>query len=641
MAHNFNFTITAPDLPRGLTWINSKPLSPEDFRGRVVLLDFWTYCCINCMHIIPDLKYLEDKYADEPVVVVGVHSAKFDNEENAENIRQAVLRYGVKHPVVVDKGMAIWNSFGVHAWPTLVLITPDGKIAGSLSGEGHRETLDQAIAALLNHYEKEGKLASGPPPIVPEEFISDTGLLFPGKVTVAPDSGNVFIADSGNHRIVIADKSGNVMDIIGNGLEDFKDGAFAESSFRRPQGMALDGRYLYIADTENHAIRRADLVSKTVETIAGTGEQMMWGGQGGPGNKTAISSPWDVLLKGNDLFIAMAGSHQIWVYNLDTCRIDPYAGSGREARIDGFRLNAAFAQPSGLTLIGDKLYVADSEISCIREVNLSTGNVLTIAGGDLFDFGDADGRGDKARFQHPLGIAALGGALYVADSYNHKIRKLDPNTKETAAFSGTGKYGDSIGSIADSEFYEPGGICSAVGKLYVADTNNHKVKVIDPKSGSVSYFEISGLPSTAASPRGEAREAYWTGSGDFESFWKNARPVPAQPAGVSSNLLISLDLPAGWHLNDQLPVTVIVETARAAGIGEQKIAEFPVEGITLPIRIPLEISGDVSGELLVSVSGMFCDDGETICVPFEDKLRIPLKSGAGDLSVTAVLEEPI
>ena len=646
LAASGDFTMTAPKFPGNFTWLNSKPLGEKDLRGRVVLLDFWTYCCINCMHIIPDLKYLEEKYKDDPSVGIGVHSAKFDNEENAENIRHAILRYGVKHPVVVDTGMRIWTEYGVHAWPTLVLVTPDGKIAGSVSGEGNRDTLDEAVATLLAAYGKENKLADGPPEISPESFESDTGLFFPGKVFFDGSEQRLFVSDSGNHRIIVADAVGEVLDIAGSGIEGFKDGLFGDAEFRRPQGLALDGSILYVADTENHAIRKLDLVARTVETVAGTGRQMLWGGQGGPGRETDISSPWDVLLSGRVLYIAMAGSHQIWSYNLDSGRVDVFAGSGREARADGLRLTAAFAQPSGLALLDGKLYVADSEISSIREIDLAKGNVKTVAGGDLFDFGDVDGAGDRVRFQHPLGVAALGGAIYVADSYNHKVRRLDPKTREVSSYSGTGKPGYKDGELEQAAYSEPGGISAGAGKLYLADTNNHLIRVVDVKNQAVSTLKFPDLKDRG--PKQKQQEnvdsAYWAGYLSKQDFWAGAIPIKPGFGNGKSVLYVDLSFPDGWHLNEGLPVTIILDGGDAGIEFYNTKFDFPAKGLKPPVVIPFDVTGVgkiESAKLYVQVSGLYCDDEETVCVPFEQKYSIALSGyKKGTVNIVAEISEP-
>ncbi len=483
-------TLKAPELDGAVGWLNAeKPIKLSDLRGKIVLLDFWTYCCINCMHIIPDLKKLEAKYPNE-LVVLGIHSAKFNNEKESNNIRQAILRYEIEHPVANDADFKIWRSFDVHAWPTRVLIDVDGSIVESISGEGQYDLFDQTIAALIKKAKKAGKLNDRSLHFTLEkEKASPHTLSFPGKVIADEKNGHLFIADSNHNRIVVTGFDGKLVAMIGSGKQGHDDGGYRQASFHHPQGMAWKEPYLYVADTKNHLIRRIDTLSKKVETIAGTSHQAMEKFGTGKATETDLSSPWDLALVGDYLYIAMAGNHQIWVLNLKTQGIGPAMGSGREARIDGPPHSAAFAQPSGLTTDGKTLWVADSEVSAIRAIRLMDGITQTIIGEDLFEFGDVDGGKDIARLQHPLGVLFYDGKLYVADTYNHKIKIVDPVAHTSKTFVGNGK---------TSELCEPGGLTIANGKLYVADTNHHRILVVDIESRSFQPLKVEApLPDSA------------------------------------------------------------------------------------------------------------------------------------------------
>src|SRR5947199_7017799 len=266
--------IRAPELTGDRGWLNtSKPLSLAALKGKVVLLDFWTYGCINCMHIIPDLKKLEKKYPNE-LVVIGVHSAKFQNEKDTENIRRIILRYEIEHPIVNDADFVIWRSYALDAWPTRYLIDPGSYIIGKLSGEGGYEALDKAIADSIAEFRKRGKLNEAPLKLVLERAkVGDLPLAFPGKVLADAKSERLLISDSDHNRLVIAKLDGTLLETIGTGAHGADDGSFERATFFRPQGMVLDGETLYVADTENHLIRQIDLKAKTVKTIAGTGQQ--------------------------------------------------------------------------------------------------------------------------------------------------------------------------------------------------------------------------------------------------------------------------------------------------------------------------------------------------------------------------------
>jgi DNA-binding beta-propeller fold protein YncE len=504
--------IDVPEFPERLEWLNTgRPLTKKDLKGKFVILDFWTYCCINCMHILPELKKLEEKYKDD-LVVIGVHSAKFDGEKDTESIRKAILRYEIAHPVINDAEHEVWNIYGVQSWPTIVLIDPEGKYCARNSGEFKAEDVMPIMDKAVAYYKKKGLLVKAPVKLDLEK-IPSTPLRFPGKLLADAKSKRLFIADSNHNRIVIAGLDGKLQDVIGSGTQGKANGDFQTATFNHPQGLALKGDTLYVADNENHMLRKVDLKAKQVTTIAGDGEQAAgarreWS-EGKP-KLIQLNSPWDLWIDGDDLYIAMAGPHQIWKMPLDESEIGPYAGNGREDIVDGPLLPeepyesgyASFAQPSGLTSDGKSLFVADSEGSSIRAVPLPDKGkeVTTVLGtselrvGRLFQFGDVDGPKEKAQLQHCLAVAYQGGNIYVADTYNNKIKVVDAATGDAETIAGTGE-----AALSDDKpsFDQPAGLSIAGGKLYVADTNNHAVRVIDLKTKKVSTLAIEGLSAPA------------------------------------------------------------------------------------------------------------------------------------------------
>jgi DNA-binding beta-propeller fold protein YncE len=423
------------------------------------------------------------------LVVIGVHTPKFDNEKLTESIKKAVLRYEVKHPVVNDEKMAIWRRYGVRSWPTVVLIDAEGNMVAQGSGEGLYEALDHHIGKLVKEA-KDAKILKEDP--INFDLLKETSgpLNFPGKVLADAASKRLFIADSTHHRIVVTDLDGKKVAIAGNGTKGFKDGSFDKAEFNDPQGMALDGDVLYVADRGNHSLRAINFKDQSVKTVAGTGEQDRRGRfDGGPALKTGLNSPWDLLLHKGKLFIAMAGHHQIWTYDSEQKVVLPYAGNGSEDLEDGPLAGSSFAQPSGLASDGTNLYVADSEISAIRSVPLGgKGNVKTIVGEGLFEFGDIDGEGTKVRLQHALGVAFRDGKLYVADTYNSKIKLIDPEKRTCTTF-----LGDPPGWLKPKMFNEPGGLSFAGDKLYVADTNNHRIRVIDMQTKEATTLRLQAV----------------------------------------------------------------------------------------------------------------------------------------------------
>ena len=596
--------VRAPEIQGGRGWLNTdKPLSLEALKGKVVLLDFWTYGCINCIHIIPDLKKLEAKYANQ-LVVIGVHSAKFQNEKETENIRRIILRYEIEHPVYNDSEFAVWQSYGVRAWPTQVLIDPAGYVVGAASGEGNYEVIDQAIGKLVDEFRKRGELKEEPLKLVLERAkVGDLPLAFPGKILADAATDRLFIADSNHNRIVVTKLDGTLVDTIGAGEPGAADGAFDKATFYRPQGLALSGDSLYVADTENHLIRRVNLKSRTVETIAGTGKQSQERFQTGPARQIALSSPWDLQLAGNTLYIAMAGPHQIWKLDLEKDSVSTFAGSGREARIDGSVLEAGFAQPSGMAVLEQTLYVADSESNIIRAIDLGLSNVTTLVGGDLFEFGDVDGSGDNVRLQHPLGLLAYGDKILIADTYNHKIKELDPDKRRVTSLFGTGKPGQADG--ATPSFYEPGGLALANGKLYIADTNNHAIRVVDLKTKRASTLRLNGLTPPANNPM--------TSSADVAPNAEEIKTPPQQlRAGPNATLQINVELPAGYHLNPLAPQRYKISVNDAKNITvDEKNAARSAKDLQLPLRIPLNAVSAGAANLQAQVTLFYCREDNT------------------------------
>lgn len=448
------------------------------------------------MHVLPQLRRLEMSHPDE-LVVIGVHSGKFWAERITENIRQAVLRLDVEHPVVNDRFFRTWRSYAISAWPTVVLIDPEGYIVDIHPGEVFADDYLPIVSSIIDEFARRGTLSRRPMQFEPEAAAEPPRpLAFPGSV-LADGHGRIFIADSAHNRIVVASlrtdgTSATTTMIIGNGQAGLTDGDFQSATFNRPRGMALLGNVLYVADTENHALRSVDLGDQTVSTIAGTGDEARGPRLVGLGSQVPLSSPWDIAIHGRGLYIAMAGTHQIWRLDLGTNEVHPYAGTGAESLVDGERTAAVLAQPSALAIEDERMYFADSESSAIRWVQLPPGNeVNTVVGTGLFDFGDEDGSAERARLQHPQGVAWHDGIVYVADTYNNKIKAIDPTTRMARTFLGSAQAGLRDGS--DPLFYEPSGISASDGLLYVADTNNHVIRAIDLDGRMATTLQIDGL----------------------------------------------------------------------------------------------------------------------------------------------------
>ncbi|MEC9009525.1 MAG: thioredoxin-like domain-containing protein [Planctomycetota bacterium] len=493
----------APPLSGGAGWLNtSRPLDLRDLRGKIVLLDFWTYCCINCIHILPTLKKLEEKYPNQ-LVVIGVHSPKFNTERDIENLRRAVLRYDISHPVISDSSKAIWRRYKINFWPTMYLIDPEGKVCAWRRGEAPFDVIDKAIARQVRIHKQKGTLNEKP---IRWDLELDkqpsTPLRFPGKIIVDATGQRVVIADSGHHRLIVTDMSGQKATVIGSGQAGRQDGSLSQASFHDPQGMVLNGDTLYVADNLNHMVRKVDLEAGQVTTIAGTGKMLTsystLRGRSSTPTRYALSNPWDLSLVNGRLYIAMAGTHQIAVLNLQSNSISPYAGNGVEDVRDGSLAKCCLAQPSGLATDGKFLFVVDSEGSSLRTVTLPPGNnVGTLVGTtglpmfkSLFAFGDRDGQASAVRLQHPIGVTYAAGKIYIADTYNHKIKLVDPVSRNCVTLTGVGRRGTSLQPL---QLHEPAGLAVAGQTLFIADTNNHRIVTVDLASQQARELTISGL----------------------------------------------------------------------------------------------------------------------------------------------------
>ncbi|KAH9755580.1 protein SUPPRESSOR OF QUENCHING 1 [Citrus sinensis] len=546
---NRKTTPIVPEFPAKLDWLNTAPLQ---FRR--------TWLFHMCLFV--------------QFTVVGVHSAKFDNEKDLEAIHNAVLRYGISHPVVNDGDMNLWRELGVNSWPTFAVVGPNGKLLAQLAGEGHRKDLDDLVEAALLFYGKKKLLDNTPLPLSLEKDndprLFTSPLKFPGKLAIDILNNRLFISDSNHNRIVVTDLDGNFIVQIGSsGEEGLRDGSFDDATFNRPQGLAYNAKknLLYVADTENHALREIDFVNDTVRTLAGNGTKGSdyQGGEKGTSQARLeimnhlLNSPWDVCYKpiNEKVYIAMAGQHQIWEHSTVDGVTRAFSGDGYERNLNGSSsLNTSFAQPSGISLSPDfmEIYVADSESSSIRALNLKTGGSRLLAGGDpifpdnLFKFGDRDGMGSEVLLQHPLGVyCAKNGQIYVADSYNHKIKKLDPASNRVSTLAGIGKAGFKDGAALAAQLSEPAGIIEAQnGNLFIADTNNNIIRYLDlnKEEPELQTLELKGVqPPTpkSRSPKRLRRRS----SPDAQTI--------VVDGGLSNegNIYLKISLPEEYHFSKE------------------------------------------------------------------------------------------
>jgi thiol-disulfide isomerase/thioredoxin len=577
--------VRAPEL-KGRGWLNTggQELSLADFRGRFLLLDFWAFCCINCLHVLDELRPLEEKYGDA-LVIVGVHSPKFAHEGEERAVRAAVERYEVAHPVLDDPELITWQNYTARAWPTLVLVDPNGYIVAQYSGEGHAHALDAQLAELIAQHEVAGTLTRGRSPYVAPEPES-TELRFPAKVIALPQG--FLVADAGNHSIVeLAEDATTVVRRIGTKQRGFNDGPADQATFSEPNGLTLlppelgeeVGYDVVVADTVNHALRGVTLETGEVQTLVGTGKQWMDGD-----GTDVLSSPWDVAWWQDRIWIAMAGVHQLWTFDPLTRTTAVAAGTTNEGLRDGTKEQAWFAQTSGFAVDGAKLWLADSEISALRWVDTE---VHTAIGTGLFDFGLRDGKAEEALLQHPLGVTVLpDGSIAIADTYNGAVRRYDPAAGNVETMA-TG-------------LAEPSGAVVSGNDLLVVESAAHRLIRI---------------------PLGASAKA--------DEFSTRTQRPPTELAAGEVTLDIVFTPPPGQKLDDRYgPSTRLLVSATPDAL----LREGAGDSTDLTRRLVIdERVGD--GVLHVAVQAASCDDSAEVefpaCHMHRQDWGVPVRVSAG------------
>lgn len=468
----------APDLPPTLQWLNVQQAPAlEKLRGRIVLLHFFNAANVNSLHMVQELRAIEAKHHDG-LSLIGIHTPKFDHERHPDNVLKAINRMYMRHPVANDADWVAWRQFGIQAWPSVAVLDAEGRVAGIVAGEGHREQIDSLVTSLLDdaanrdiRFYEPTQMVSRPEP--------RTALNFPGKVFATESA--LFVADSGHNRILECTHDGRVIRQVGTGTAAYLDGKFGDAAFQDPQGMAMIKDMLYVADRGNHCVRRVHMITGEVDTVAGNGQH------GHPPTqdyaeptRVALNSPWALVAAGEKLLVAMAGQHQIWALDLNRKRLNLYSGTGKIGREDGDGMFATFAKPTGLAYANQVLYVADADGSAIRAVR-SDGRVQTLIGAGLYEFGDQDGVPAQARLQHPMDLAAdaNGQILWVVDTYNNKLKAI--------SLRGGGAKTINIAY----RFHQPSGIATLPGKLFIANTGAHEVVRIDTTNGQVTRLPIA------------------------------------------------------------------------------------------------------------------------------------------------------
>ncbi|AKA04829.1 hypothetical protein SAZ_22030 [Streptomyces noursei ZPM] len=595
--------VRAPELIGKGGWLNTggNDLTLTDLRGRIVILDFWTFCCVNCLHVLDELRELEERHRDS-VVIIGVHSPKFVHEADHQAVVDAVERYGVEHPVLDDPELATWKQYAVRAWPTLVVIDPEGYVVAQHAGEGHAHAIEALVEELIAEHGAKGTLRRGDGPYVPPEPVA-TDLRFPGKAVRLP-GGTFLVSDTTRHQLVeLAADGEEVLRRIGSGER-----GLGPDSFNEPQGLALlpDGT-VAVADTVNHAVRVFDPATGTLETVAGTGKQWWQGSPtAGPAREVDLSSPWDLAWWQDRLWIAMAGVHQIWAYDPADGTVAVAAGTTNEGLVDGPAAEAWFAQPSGLAAAGDRLWIADSETSAVRWIERAADDaadgyvVRTAVGTGLFDFGHRDGAAEQALLQHPLGVTALpDGSVAVADTYNHALRRYDPASGEVTTLA--------------TDLREPSAAVLADDDIVVVESARHRLTRIRLPEEAVRVESVAHRTQRAATDiapgtlrldvvfQAPAGQKLDTRYGPSTRLLVSATPPELLADGAGAGTDLARDL----VLADGASEGVLHVSAMAASCDDAPDVEYPACHVhQQDWGVPVRITGDGAARLGLVLAGL-------------------------------------
>lgn len=586
--------VRAPELIGRGGWVNTggRQLSLQELRGRVVLLDFWTSACVNCMHVMEELRELEERYDPDQLTIIGVHSPKFEHETDHDAVVAATERHGLDHAVLDDPDMATWRAYGIRAWPTLVVIDQEGYVKYVAAGERQLPALIKVIDHLLasqrhhaqDHESARGQASAG----------AALDIRYPSKVAQMAD-GTFLLANTGNHNILqISTDHTKIIRAIGSGKRGAKDGALEEAQFSEPTAalvlrddLAAKLPYdIIVADRGNHALRSVSMRTGEVRTLA-----------------TGVMSPWDIEYWPaiDRLVIAVAGRHYLAAMDLQSGNISVLAGSGREGIRDGRPDQAEFAQTSGLAAEPGptgSLWIIDAETSALRRAWTDGKNVRveTAIGSGLFDFGHKDGPARGALLQHPQGLSLdQRGNVLIADTFNGAVRLYVPATAQ-------------VSTIADG-LKEPTDLLPVGTGALVVESAASRLVMVDLEKAHES------APRQAAVP---------------------VQDVRTEVASAVA-LKIVLDLPEPMHVDDsadapsRLTITSTPPSLIKAGGGASD---------DLTARLELDETVE-SGTLHVSAVVAACDDTQGVCTVISQdwNLHVTVKAG-GAKEVKVILSGP-
>ena len=408
-------------------WVQGKPILISSDMKKPLLLDFWTFGCMNCLNIIPDLKLLENMFGDD-LDIVSIHTPKFEKEQNIKSLKKSLDFLDISHSVIADNDACLWDAYAVKAWPTWILVDPSGYVALHEQGEGHLQKFAQAIQSFIDVPAKE------------EPFVSTKKDM--SVIEVSKDW--MTIGCQSELDIYTGDKKVKTV-----------------KGFSMISGLLIVDDTVFVADRYRGEVSIIDLNSYAQKILV-----------------KGLRAPYGLEFIHSNLFISLAGSHKITVVNLDTLQTQEIAGNGFEGLRDGVGDQVLLAQPQALAFDEDRLWFLDTETSSLRY--MLGREVFTEFGEGLFSFGDDN---KKLLLQHPqdmtLGRYGDGcgvGRLFIADTYNDKIKVYDPEDKSMQTL------------VEDIEM--PISISKSGCRLYIICLGKEKPYVFDLKVMKLESLEL-------------------------------------------------------------------------------------------------------------------------------------------------------
>ena len=466
----------APELSDRLEWVNAERIRLGECTGRVVVLAFFNQASAYCHTLLETLHHLALKHPQR-LQVIGLHVPKYPFERDGARVAEGISRLGIRFPVASDTDYIAWQHYGIHGWPSLALIDANGRLRQVLAGDVNAQLIEDTLQPLLD--DAPSPLDDTRASISGRRESGSRTLHHPAGIAIGPE--RMYIADAGHHQVLECNLHGRVLTRYGTGHAELVDGGPDECAFDAPHGLLLHREALYVADTGNHALRRINLRTGQVETLAGNGRPGTLEGQRiDTPREASLNRPWGLALDGERLYISLAGLNQVWAWEMASGALVHVAGSGQFGHGDGHARSARMAHPAGLAALQNTLYIVESGSATLRRLSFNDGQLRTLVGSGVFEFGHEDGPRERASLSCPQGLALQvdSPVLWLADAGNDRLRtlRLGGGSVATARIEHT--------------LNRPQAIASGEGAVWLVNTDAHQVLRMDLATGEVDEVEV-------------------------------------------------------------------------------------------------------------------------------------------------------